>query len=132
MKTVIILRGLPGAGKTTLAETIMIGREAVHCEADQYFTQPDGTYQFNSEKLFDAHEQCRKKFHEAIERSVELVIVSNTSTMEWEMAGYLELAEQFGYRVFSLIVENRHGGKNVHDCPEEKVEIMRDRFQFSL
>jgi hypothetical protein len=29
-------------------------------------------------------------------------------------------------------VENRHGGKNVHDVPEDKLEIMRNRFEFKL
>jgi hypothetical protein len=30
------------------------------------------------------------------------------------------------------VVENRHGGKNVHDVPEEKIEKMRRRFEFKL
>jgi hypothetical protein len=40
--------------------------------------------------------------------------------------------QQYGYKVVSLIVENRHGSKNVHDCPEETVERMRNRFEISL
>jgi hypothetical protein len=60
------------------------------------------------------------------------IIVSNTFTQEWEMEPYFELAEKYGYDVFSIIVENRHGGKNIHDCPEEKVQIMRDRFEVQL
>jgi len=34
--------------------------------------------------------------------------------------------------VASIIVENRHGGKNVHGVPEDKVEIMRNRFEIKL
>jgi hypothetical protein len=60
------------------------------------------------------------------------VVVSNTFTQEWEMQPYLDLAQQYGYKVVSLIVENRHGSKNIHDCPEETVERMRNRFEISL
>jgi hypothetical protein len=42
------------------------------------------------------------------------------------------LAEKYSFTVFSLIVENRHGGKNVHNCPEEKVEMMKKRFEIQL
>jgi plasmid replication initiation protein len=63
---------------------------------------------------------------------IDTVIVSNTFTQEWEMKGYYELAEKYGYRVFSLIVENRHGGTNVHEVPEESLEKMRNRFEILL
>jgi hypothetical protein len=48
------------------------------------------------------------------------------------MQAYLDLAKQFEYHVVSLIVENRHGGKNVHGVPDEKVQEMRDRFEIKL
>lgn len=44
----------------------------------------------------------------------------------------LQISKKYGYTVFSLIVENRHDGKNEHGVPEEKVQIMRDRFQIKL
>ena len=48
------------------------------------------------------------------------------------MKPYFELGEKHGYKVFSVIVENRHGGTNVHDCPEDKIELMRNRFEIKL
>jgi len=42
------------------------------------------------------------------------------------------MAEERGYVVFSIIVENRHNGVNIHGCPDEKVNIMRDRFEIIL
>jgi hypothetical protein len=60
------------------------------------------------------------------------VVVSNTFTQEWEMETYYELAKTYGYQVSSIIVENRHGGVNEHDCPADKVEIMRNRFEIKL
>jgi hypothetical protein len=60
------------------------------------------------------------------------VAVSNTFTQEWEMEPYFELAKKYGYKVFSLIVENRHGGVNQHNVPEDKIEQMKTRFELKL
>jgi hypothetical protein len=48
------------------------------------------------------------------------------------MRPYFDLAEKYGYKVYSLIVENRHGGVNEHGVPEDKLELMRKRFEISL
>ena len=37
-----------------------------------------------------------------------------------------------GIKLFSLIVENRHGGVNEHGVPEDKLEIMKNRFEVKL
>jgi hypothetical protein len=42
------------------------------------------------------------------------------------------LAEKHGYRVYSLIVENRHDGVNEHGVPEDKLKIMKNRFEVKL
>jgi len=48
------------------------------------------------------------------------------------MDEYFKLAEKYGYMVFTIIVENRHGGVNQHGVPAEKLEQMRNRFNFKL
>ena len=60
------------------------------------------------------------------------IVVSNTFTQKWEMDSYYEMANQFGYRLHSIIVENRHGGVNLHGVPEDRLEIMKKRFEFSI
>jgi len=60
------------------------------------------------------------------------IVVSNTFTQEWEMKNYYELAEKYGYRVYSLIVENRHNGVNQHNVPADKIEQMRNRFEVKI
>ena len=39
---------------------------------------------------------------------------------------------QYGYQVYSIVVENRHGGVNQHGVPAEAVERMRNRFEIKL
>jgi hypothetical protein len=48
------------------------------------------------------------------------------------MQPYFDLAEKYGYRVHTMIVENRHGGINEHGVPEDKLEQMKNRFEISL
>ena len=123
MKNLYLVRGLPGSGKSTLAK--MIGDS--YFEADMYFME-DGIYNFDPAGLKDAHEWCRKSTETAMRRGEDKVIVSNTFTQEWEMKAYYELAEKYGYRVHSIIVENVHEGKNVHNVPEDKINEMKKRF----
>jgi predicted kinase len=132
MKELILLRGLPGSGKSTLAKSL----DGIHIEADQFF-MVDGEYRFDASKLKDAHNYCftRTKSYMYIHSSkdtAERIIVSNTFTQEWEMKPYFELAEKNGYRVYSLIVENRHDGVNQHGVPADKLEQMKNRFNIKL
>jgi energy-coupling factor transporter ATP-binding protein EcfA2 len=132
MKELFLLRGLPGSGKSTLAKSL----DGIHIEADQFFTV-DGEYRFDASKLKDAHNYCftRTKSYMYIHSSkdtAERIIVSNTFTQDWEMKPYFELAEKNGYRVYSLIVENRHDGVNQHGVPADKLEQMKNRFEVKL
>ena len=132
MKQLILLRGLPGSGKSTLAKLLVGDKDYCHKEADMYFVDREGNYKFDPSKIKDAHSWCKQEIEFAMKYDHSPVVVSNTVTQEWEMHAYFELAEEFGYQVFSLIVENRHGSVNVHDCPEDKIEQMRNRFEIEL
>ena len=132
MKTLILLRGLPGSGKTTLAKLLVGDKDYCHKEADMYFVDREGNYNFNLSKIKDAHAWCKSEIEFAMKYEHSPVVVSNTFTQEWEMEAYYELAKTYGYQVSSIIVENRHGGKNIHNCPEDKVEIMKKRFEIQL
>jgi predicted kinase len=131
-KTLFLLRGLPGSGKSTLSK--LLG--GVHIEADQYFME-NGEYKFDSSKIKLAHNYCQSQTSAWMNSNgdqvnVDRIVVSNTFTQEWEMKPYFDLAKTYGYQVFSIIVENRHEGENVHGCPKETIEKMRERFEILL
>ena len=125
-KELILLRGLPGSGKSTLAKLIC----NQHVEADMFFME-DGEYKFDPTKLKRAHEWCQNRVRVWMMSGYN-VVVSNTFTQEWEMEAYYKLAEQYGYRVHSIVVENRHEGVNQHGVPVDKLEQMKNRFEIKL
>jgi len=137
-KILYIVRGIPGSGKSTFAKKI-VGHDFLVCEADKYFIDKEtGEYKFDTSKIKDAHKFCQDTVETYMKDSLvndqfyREIAVSNTFTQEWEMEPYFKLAKEYGYTVFSIVVENRHGGTNVHNVPEDKIEQMKNRFSIKL
>ena len=124
----MLCRGISGSGKSTFAKTL--GGE--HYEADMFFIDGNGEYKFDGSKIKLAHEWCKDMVYMDMLKEIPKIVVSNTFTQEWEMEPYFELAKKYGYKVFSIVIENRHGGTNEHNVPEDKVEQMKNRFSLKL
>ena len=116
----IIVRGLPGSGKSTFAQ--LLGTKAICC-ADDYVTR-NGVYNWKPETVGASHDWCQRKCRRFMKKRIDRIVVANTSTTERELKPYYDLARQFGYTVYSVIVENRHGGKNIHNVPEATLDKM--------
>lgn len=125
----IIIRGLPGSGKTTLANAIRnndVWNKRVF-EADQYFETPNG-YQFDPNRLKVAHEICQKRTREWLEKGSEkIAIVSNTFTQRWEYEPYLNMAAELGHKVQVIEVHGEFG--SIHGVPDESIAKMRARWK---
>jgi predicted kinase len=92
----------------------------------------NGIYEFDASKLRQAHDWCRKETFRSMATNWSRIIVSNTFTQEWEMEEYIELGNRYQYKIYSLIVENRHDGVNTHNVPNEVLTKMRNRFEIKL
>lgn len=131
MTTLYLIRGCPGAGKSTLA--LILKKEGVVSaifEADDYFINQYG-YNFDAAKLGEAHRECQRKTEEILNYGLS-VAVSNTSTTEKEVQVYQELAKRYNAKFVSIIVENRSETKSLHNVPEEKIKQMKERFSVKL
>lgn len=130
MKELILVRGLPNSGKSTVAK---IMASPHNFQADDYFYDEDGNYEFVGKDIKKAHADCQRRVREAMEADAPKIAVANTFTREWEFEAYHELAEKHGYRVHHIIVEGgRHDGDNGHGVPDTTVQKMEERFQIKL
>ena len=51
MKDLILLRGLPGSGKSTFAKMLVRDKDYRHKEADMFFVDSEGNYKFEPSKI---------------------------------------------------------------------------------
>ena len=132
MKTVILLRSVSGAGKSTLADLLASSEGWVSVCADDYFTDINGNYNFDATKLGEAHRLCQENFMYWLNSAVDGIIVANTNTKERDFAFYEKAAKEAGAMFISLIVENRHGNKDIHSVPQSVREMQAENIRNSL
>jgi 2',3'-cyclic-nucleotide 3'-phosphodiesterase/NEDD4-binding protein 2 len=129
-RNLIILKGVSGAGKTTFCDLIA-GPKVVIC-ADDFFYE-EGVYQFDGNYIGQAHAECRAKFDRWLNDDVITnIIISNTNTKPSDYKYYVDQANAKGLRITYVVLENRHGNKNVHDVPEHVLERQEQNIRQNL
>jgi len=99
-KTMFVMRGLPGSGKSTVVKQIQnFHPQSLVCSADQYFINENGHYEFDASLLKEAHSWCQSKAKEACEADTHIVIIDNTGVKKWELVPYFKMASQNNYAV---------------------------------
>lgn len=130
-KSLILIRGTSGSGKTTLAK-LLAGDNFPVFEADSYFYNKEGVYEWAGNKLRHVHELCLNATINAMELATDKIFVSNTFAPERELRPYITEAEKYGYKVFVIVVENRHEGVSIHDVPNHSIENQKNRLRNSI
>lgn len=126
-KNLYLIRGLPGSGKTSLAESLFDFSVA----ADGYFDFMHGG-EFIGEKLPKAHQWCQDCVERWMIRQVDNIAVHNTFSRRKEMQSYFYMAQKYNYKVHTIIVENRHGSESTSNVPTETLDQMEGRFDVQL
>jgi predicted kinase len=131
-RDLILLRGLPVSGKSTLADVLSeSGKYPVHSIV-RFFTGPSGNYTFDHSKNHVAYKACETNTENDMLEGVEKIFVDNTFTINWEIEPYFKLAAKYGYRVFVITVENHHNGKNIHFISDEQILKMAEKYKVKL
>ena len=127
MAHLYIIRGLPGSGKTTFARKMMeCGIFTAFWEADQFFVDKQGNYNFNPADLRRAHAWCLHQVENALCAGYTCA-VSNTSTQMWEMQPYIDYCKANDHTFTVITCEGNYG--NVHGVPNEVIERMKKRWE---
>jgi len=146
VKNLIIVRGLPGSGKSTAAEThsaIYVERHFLdwtgqfqpswYASADEYWGTP---YNFVPEKLSEAHLYCRLSTLVGMKHQAENVYVDNTNIKKKDYQVYLDLAAEHGYTCQFLESGTPWAWdvdectkRNIHKVPREVIQRMKDNYE---
>lgn len=143
MKQVVILRGLPGSGKSyyaqNLCDDLVNGDEQQYliCSTDDYFWQNE-QYQFDKNKLSEYHNLNLSRFIRALSQNIPLVIVDNTNIRRWEFIAYAEAAAALGYQVKEVVVgdikdkamQHLYSQRNIHRVPLKVINKMAYQFEW--
>jgi len=132
-RNLILLRGLPGSGKSTFATLLSYEGKYPCFSIDDYFTDKEtGNYKFKFDENYLAYKFCEEKVEFSMLNGAEKIFVHNTFTQEWEMERYFSLAKKHNYNIFVCTVENRHRSKNIHGINEEQIRKMAEKFKVEL
>ncbi|XP_043282407.1 uncharacterized protein [Venturia canescens] len=142
-KILILMRGLPGSGKTTLANNLIatsIGGNAasyVYSTDDFFVNLGRGrVYKFDPLKLSEAHMFNQTRVAEAMRNGRTPIIVDNTNIEAWEMRPYATMAVKSGYTVEILEPNTpwahnpkRLAEKNTHNVTRAKINERAMKYQ---
>lgn len=128
---IFIIRGAPGAGKSTFAQKLRDSLfQKCNCctaifETDNFFVDSINhrDYYFDAKLLGIAHSWNQGEVIRCCRDCPEVpVIVANTFCQNREIKPYLEIAKAFKRPVYIFTLYTEHD--NVHGVPDEKVKQM--------
>lgn len=135
-KHFIIMRGLPGSGKSTKAK-LLAGDKGKVFSADDYHMK-NGNYDWKPENVGKAHSWNQKQALDAFETDVPIIIIDNTNTTLREMRAYLPHIEQAMLRGYQVSIEEPDTewafnveecfNKGTHNVPKDTLEKMNNRY----
>ncbi|XP_053920712.1 NEDD4-binding protein 2 isoform X2 [Cuculus canorus] len=135
-QVLVLLRGVPGSGKSYLARTLLEDNPGgIILSTDDYFYK-HGQYHYDPDCLGEAHDWNRKRAKEAFEMRITPIIIDNTNIQAWEMKPYVTLAQQFKYKIMFREPDTWWKSKprelerrNIHGVSKEKIKRMLERYE---
>lgn len=124
---VVILRGIPGCGKSTYLNN-NYGKLATRSFSADYFFEDPWTKEFKyaREKLGLAHGDCLRLFMAEISNSLspfKYLVVDNTNISIADISPYVAIANAYGveHEILTLKIDPSLA-KNIHGVPDSAVK----------
>ena len=122
MKTLYLIRGPYGSGKTTLAMALAPG---AHVENDHFYPLSNGGRRSPNE----ASALCLERVETLMEKGEPTIAVSNCFIGRTSVLEYERLAQRMGYRLSVVCMQNAFG--STHAVSEGEGNYMRQTWSAS-
>lgn len=138
---IIIMRGIPGSGKSHWAKIKLkrfvkeqkMSTSGLIVSADDYRIR-DGKYFFDPKETDAAHKHCYGLAYVflASHEPSDLLIVDNTNIANWEFTPYVQLGKHHGHEVIAVQMQCRPEvayARNEHGVPLSTITRMCESFE---
>ena len=137
-KHLVILRGLPGSGKTSYIKHLIqdqgINNYTI-CSAFYYFKK-GLVYRYNPRRLPHAYQSCWRSFLEATMNDCPYIFVNNPNAEKWEYENYLFVGRQLGYDIDIVEIDcpgstyvDYFQKRSRHNVPLQTARAMAERWE---
>ena len=128
----ILVRGLPGSGKSSFAGNFESAE--VFAADDFFYRRGEGKYAFDPTLLGEAHAYCQRATRSALYAG-SVVVVTNTFSQRWELEPYFKIAAEVDTRV--VVVDLFDAGlddealaeRGLHGVTASGIATMRARWE---
>lgn len=128
-KKLILVRGIPGHGKTTIAKDLSVHEVAADDMPGLYI---NGIYQSHLQK--ESHEWCKQVVEHWMLNNKLRIAVHNTFTKKIYIQPYLDLAAEHGYSVQiihaeKIIFPDGTSPTSIHNVPDSVINSMQQGWE---
>ena len=132
-KKLIILRGLPGSGKSNMAKKL-VGKGVIH-STDNYLTK-NGKYEFDHDNIARYHYLNLMDSIRSMRKGISPIVIDNTNIMALHCINYVEQGKIYGYEIeivetdvpWAFDIEELVK-RNSHDVPRETIIDMLQKYE---
>lgn len=141
-KKLIIMRGIPGSGKSTRAREIAkadITLKSCICSTDDFWLRPNGVYDINLKFIREAHAWNLDRAKKAmLDKDTNLIIIDNTNILVDHFKGYVDFAKsnEIEIECVSTYIKGltnseveEIGKRSVHGVPLHVVKRMYNSYE---
>lgn len=132
-KKLIILRGLPGSGKSDIAKKL-VGNGIIH-STDSYLTK-NGKYEFDRDNIAKYHYYNLMSSIRSMKKGISPIIIDNTNIAALHCINYSEQGKMYGYEII-VIEPDTHWAfdveelvkRNSHGVPRDTIIDMLQKYE---
>lgn len=139
MKTMVIMRGPPGSGKSTFVELLDKLCDAKftspHIISLDEFRVVEGRYVFDPSREREVVAQYHTAVSDAVKADEPFIVLDNVHSRHWEYERTKKLGERHGYRIFVIEVQQDFWtclDRMRHPVPFDKLKEIFERWESLL